>query len=89
MRKLHVFVAGLSLLLAACSDDRYPVYEVRPDKRIERFDACMKALPPGPQSTHYNDWDEVIWQCDNIAYYQSKVCIRNCPVKETPREQQK
>lgn len=32
------------------------------------FDNCMKLLPAGPQSTHYNDWDEVVQECRFTAY---------------------
>jgi hypothetical protein len=31
----------------------------------------MKALPAGPQATKYNDWDEVVGECESVAYYQS------------------
>lgn len=40
--------------------------------RAERFDACMKALPAGPVSTHYNDWSEVVDSCESAANSQSK-----------------
>lgn len=39
--------------------------------RRELFQQCMKALPAGPQSTKYNDWDEVVGKCESVAYYQS------------------
>lgn len=39
--------------------------------RAELFKQCMKELPAGPLATHYNDWDEVVAQCDQTAYYQS------------------
>ncbi|TXH17365.1 MAG: hypothetical protein E6R03_04120 [Hyphomicrobiaceae bacterium] len=35
------------------------------------FMACMMALPAGPQSTHYNDWSEVVDSCNEAAYRQS------------------
>lgn len=40
--------------------------------RAERFDACMKALPAGPVSTHYNDWSEVVDSCETAAYRQAQ-----------------
>jgi len=39
--------------------------------RAELFQQCLKALPAGPQSTQYNDWDEVVSACASAAYYQS------------------
>jgi len=39
--------------------------------RREIFQQCMKALPAGPSATKYNDWDEVVAQCDSVAHYQS------------------
>lgn len=44
-----------------------------PDQCLRReiFQQCMKALPAGPQATKYNDWDEVVSQCESAAYYQS------------------
>jgi len=40
--------------------------------RAERFDACMKALPAGPVSTHYNNWSEVVDSCEKASAQQSK-----------------
>jgi hypothetical protein len=44
-----------------------------PDKCLQReiFKECMESLPAGPASTHYNDWDEVVSQCREVAYYHS------------------
>ena len=39
--------------------------------RREVFKECMKSLPAGPASTHYNDWDEVVQACEETAYHQS------------------
>ena len=39
--------------------------------RVVRFDACMKALPAGPQSAKYNDWAEVVEECGSQARYMS------------------
>ena len=39
--------------------------------RREIFQQCMKALPAGPKATMYNDWDEVVGKCEDVAYYQS------------------
>jgi hypothetical protein len=39
--------------------------------RVQLFQQCMTALPAGPVSTQYNDWDEVVEKCDSVALYQS------------------
>lgn len=36
------------------------------------FNNCMQQLPEGPESTHYNDWDEVVRTCSITALQQSK-----------------
>lgn len=40
--------------------------------RREIFFECLRAVPPGPSSTQYNDWSEVVDECDSAALYQSK-----------------
>lgn len=30
---------------------------------------CLRTAPAGPQSTKYNDWDEVVEACGSEAYY--------------------
>lgn len=35
------------------------------------FDDCMKGLPAGPKSAHYNDWGEVVEACSDTAYKMS------------------
>lgn len=57
-------------LLAGCGK---PMEFAGPDQclRAEIFQACMKALPQGPQQTKFNDWDEVVEACASTAYYQS------------------
>ena len=65
-------IAGASLLtagLGGCSGVGPPT----PDQcmRREIFMQCMNALPAGPTATMYNDWDEVVQQCDSVAHYQS------------------
>ena len=47
--------------------------ESRPDQCLRKklFEACMRSLPPGPPSPHYNDWDDVINACSKYAAYAS------------------
>jgi hypothetical protein len=39
--------------------------------RAKLFEQCLKALPAGPQATKYNDWDEVVHQCELASYRHS------------------
>jgi hypothetical protein len=67
----------LVLLVAVAGCERKPVpedmtlAEARALYRVERFEACMKALPAGPAQTKYNDWAEVVSECDMVSYYQA------------------
>ena len=61
----------LLLLLFICScDSNFPI----PDQCLRReiFAECMKSLPLSPTTTKYNDWNEVVEACENVAYYQSR-----------------
>lgn len=64
-----------ALLTAGCdkSDD------IEPDQcmRREIFRECMGMLPAGPVRTHYNDWSEVVDECESAAYFQSLRQVRN------------
>jgi hypothetical protein len=61
-----------SLFLTACGDDDLNKVTADQCLRVELFKSCMAALPQGPKSTVYNDWDEVVNACENAAYYQSQ-----------------
>ena len=58
------------ILLTGCTP---PEQKVIPDQclRSKLFRECMQVLPAGPNSTRYNDWDEVVQACSNEAYYSS------------------
>lgn len=60
-----------SAMLAGCLEKVEPSSFSDQCMRAELFQQCLKALPAGPVSTHYNDWDEVVAACENAAYYQS------------------
>jgi hypothetical protein len=64
-----LLVAASAVILVGCDGSTYP----EPDQcmRVQLFQQCMGALPAGPQSTHYNDWNEVVHECGQQAYYQS------------------
>jgi len=65
-------IAGASLLTAGLGGCNLPeVTQADQCMRREIFMQCMAALPAGPKATMYNDWDEVVSQCESAAYYQS------------------
>jgi len=51
--------------------------------RATLFQQCLKALPAGPLATKYNDWDEVVKECANVARFQSARKLKN--IKEECR----
>ncbi len=69
MSKIALMLCSVTLL-AACEPS--PEHST-PDQclRAQLFQQCLKALPAGPQSTKYNDWNEVILACDSASFYQS------------------
>ena len=40
--------------------------------RVDLFQSCLQHLPSGPQATHYNDWSEVVKECESAAFWQSQ-----------------
>lgn len=40
--------------------------------RVQLAQQCMKDLPAGPVVALYNDWSEVVAECDNNAVWQAK-----------------
>ena len=62
-------IATLLVVLALAGCDQG--LRANPEVRAERFDACLKNVPAGPQHTKYNDWAEVVRACESAAYYQS------------------
>lgn len=73
------------LVIAGCDDIPRvpePKYEVNQAKRVEMFKLCMDSLPAGPQTTKYNDWDEVVGECGYQAYYLALECVANCKSTE-------
>ena len=73
-----------ALVLSGCGDGQ-PMELTVVDQcmRVELFKSCMASLPAGPQSTHYNDWDDVVDSCESAAYYQSQ--RKKSQVKESCR----
>lgn len=74
----RIILIALLIVLSGCSDSPWCAQGVNQKIRRERFDSCLKNIPKGPQTTKYNDWAEVVSQCDNIAYYQSMEKPKGC-----------
>ena len=70
MKRLYALLA--SVLLAGCTPE-LPKKTWTYDQclRAQIFQSCLRALPAGPASTKYNDWDEVVEQCEDAASMQS------------------
>jgi hypothetical protein len=64
-----VKLAGLVsvLMLAGCSAESMGREQIDQCIRWQLFQQCMAALPAGPQRTQYNDWDDVVSQCEDAA----------------------
>lgn len=58
-----------ALMLVGCDKPPQSMREVDQCLRREIFMQCLAAVPKGPESTRYNDWDEVVSQCGSQAYY--------------------
>ena len=84
--KRFLLAAAACVALTGCGDVKYPKYAVDQKQRQRNFKECLAALPEGPRSTTYNDWDEVVNACENAAYYQSKYCYENCPPALKPSD---
>lgn len=70
MNKFYVVIMlAISILFSGCTDEQ----KSGPDQclRAQLFKDCMESLPAGPQETKYNDWAEVVEECNDTAYYQS------------------
>jgi hypothetical protein len=69
MRKL-ILLAALVLLVTGCTG---PIDNTINDQCLRReiFQQCMVNVPKGPNSTVYNDWAEVVNECEDAAMYQS------------------
>ena len=71
IKKAMASILTLALLLIGCKvdDSDYGM----PDQALRRqiFKECLAAIPKGPERTVYNDWAEVVSECESAAYYQS------------------
>ena len=58
-------------VLVGCHELKHPTPPLDPELRQEIFFRCLEALPAGPVETQYSDWDEVVNECAQQAYYMS------------------
>ena len=66
------FIAGLSYFIYNA-----PVWKTDNVKYKIEYYRCINNLPAGPESTVYNDWDEVMEECQYLARKLSTYCT-NC-----------
>lgn len=63
-----LFVAAVLLALSGCTPKAMePTHAYDQCARAEMLKSCMVALPAGPVSSKYNDWDEVVGECGTQA----------------------
>lgn len=63
---------ALAFTLTACGQQPVePVWAIDQCLRVQLFQQCMASLPAGPVSTQYNDWDEVVGQCNDVSRVQA------------------
>lgn len=77
MKNKIIPLIALMIIVSGC-ENKSARFVYDQELRREIFKDCMKLLPEGPKETTYNDWDEVVAECDNVAYYQSRRCVENC-----------
>lgn len=76
--KFRILMVFMVLLGVTACENKSPRYVDNQELRRVLFKSCMKLLPEGPKETTYNDWDEVVAECDNVARYQARTCVDNC-----------
>lgn len=74
LSNLSWLVVGGALALAACEAEIPQEPAARGILRIELQKQCLKNLPAGPNTTQYNDWDEVVAQCSTNSWYIANEC---------------
>lgn len=69
MTKKLVVAFSFAAMLAGCTPREEHIIDQCMRRQI--FFACLNALPKGPDSTKYNDWDDVVGECGTQAAMQS------------------
>lgn len=65
-------ILAAALFLTGCEPPEQTWY-YNQTLRQKLFSECLKNAPAGPQSTHYNDWSEIVDECGTQAEYMSVV----------------
>lgn len=60
---MRIIILVALLALVACTQNRESEQALDQCMRVQLFQACLKLLPAGPTTVHYNDWDEVVEAC--------------------------
>jgi len=77
MKRILITLA-VSLSLAGCdSPASVPIRECDQCMREQIFKECLALVPKGPERTTYNDWYEVVSECESAAYWQSLRRVEN------------
>lgn len=71
----------LAPLLPGCFLDPQEHWYIDRVMQNRIFMECLRVIPPGPQQTHYNDWDDVVIACNEAARNQSQKKIGEEPTK--------
>jgi len=66
---MKVFLVCVAVLLVGCNETQPQLVNQKERQRL--FKECLAAIPPGPTMTQYNDWQEVVEECGQQAYYQA------------------
>lgn len=69
MKYLKYLALIAVLLMAGC--DVPKLQGPNQDIRERIFFQCLAAIPKGPEQTKCNDWQEVVEECGQQAYYMS------------------
>lgn len=68
--KIKLLVAfALSLSLYGC--DNVPISGIDQCIRAQLFKECLEKVPNGPDVVNFNDWSEVVSECESASQYQS------------------
>lgn len=71
MSRAVILMALLALLCVGCAPPPERTSFSDQCLRREIFQQCLAAVPPGPAAPKYNDWAEVIDECETAAFRQS------------------
>jgi hypothetical protein len=76
MKTSKIILFGLAI--CALSGCGYPHYESDNQEKQAFFFKCLQELPAGPETTKYNDWNEIVSECAQQAAWMTQKCVKNC-----------